>query len=180
MGAKRMRVGLCAGAVVASIFAVQLAAKSPSTDWPQFRGVNRDGVSSEKGLSSSWPENGPQEVWRVALGDGYSGISVVGDRLYTMYSAESDGEATEFAAAFDIETGKESWRTAVGKAYANIFGDGPRSTPTVDGDLVFVLGSYGNLAALSVNDGSEQWTVSLTERFGSKVPNFGFSTSTSS
>jgi outer membrane protein assembly factor BamB len=157
---------------------VQLSARSSSTDWPQFRGVNRDGVSAEKGLLDAWPESGPKEVWRVALGDGYSGISIVADRLYTMYSAESDGEATEFAAAFDVETGKELWRTAVGKTYVNMFGDGPRSTPTVDGEQVFVLGSYGDLAALSTADGSEQWTVSLTESFDSKVPTFGFSTST--
>jgi len=176
MAVKRVGGWACLVALVA-VFAVQLAAKSPATDWPQFRGVNRDGISSETGLVGSWPEGGPREVWRVPLGPGFSGISVVGDRLYTMYTTEQDGEATEFAAAFDVASGKELWRTPVGKDYENTFGNGPRSTPTVTGGAMYALGSYGDLAALSVKDGAQRWSLSLTETFGSKVPTFGFSMS---
>jgi outer membrane protein assembly factor BamB len=146
-------------------------------DWPQFRGIDRDGISRETGLSDSWPESGPKEVWRVPLGEGYSGISVVGNRLYTMYAGDHDGKPTEFAAAFDATTGKELWRTPIGEKHDTEFGNGPRSTPAVDGDTVFALGSKGDMAALSTEDGSERWRLRLTEAFGSEVPHWGFSTS---
>ena len=179
MSGKRADGWACPVALaVVLVFAASLAIGSPSHDWPQFRGINRDGVSLETGLLQSWPEGGPEEVWRRPLGEGYSGISIVDERIYTMYAADHEGEPTEFAAAFEADTGKEVWRVPVGKRYDNNFGNGPRSTPTVDGKRVFVLGSYGNLAALATRDGSEQWRLNLPEAFGGKVPHFGFCMST--
>ncbi|MCP3979242.1 MAG: PQQ-binding-like beta-propeller repeat protein [bacterium] len=164
-------------AVVLAAVSGAVAGGSGSTDWPQFRGIHRDGVSAETGLSRSWSESGPKEVWRKKLGPGFSAISVVGKRAYTMYAAEQDGESTQFAAALDAGTGKEIWRTAIGKNLDRNFGGGPRSTPTVDGETVYVLGAHGALVALATKDGSEKWRVSLTETFGSTEPYFGFSTS---
>ncbi len=161
---------------VAALAAGVAAGPAPG-GWPQFRGANRDGVSTETGLLAAWPEGGPKQVWRVPLGPGYSGISVVGDRLYTMYAGEHEGQATEFAAAFAAATGKLVWRVPLGEKFVNEFGDGPRSTPTVAGDTVYVLGSRGELAALAAADGAVRWRILLTEAFGSKVPYFGFSTS---
>ena len=149
-------------------------------DWPQFRGQHRDGMSLETGLLDEWPEAGPQEVWRVALGEGYSGIAVVGDRIYTMYAGEKPSEeenAIEYAAAFEAATGKELWRTAIGPKYDTEFGNGPRSTPSVDGDTVYVLGSVGDFAALSIEDGSEKWRLDLKETFSAETPDWGYSTS---
>jgi len=154
-----------------------LVAETAEHDWPQFRGPNRDGVSTETGLLDAWPEGGPKELWRRPLGEGYSAIAVVGDRLYTMYAGEHDGEAVEFAAAFAAGSGEELWRTVVGKKKDTEFGNGPRSTPTVDGDTVYVLGSFGDFAALATADGEPRWRFKLTERFGSRVPHWGFSTS---
>lgn len=178
MEPKQRRVRFCVAALVGALGFMAHVAAGSATDWPQFRGVNRDGTSVEKGLLQSWPESGPREVWRRSLGKGFSGIAVVGDRGYTMYAADHDGEPTEFAAAFDVKTGDELWRVAIDKRYEDSFGDGPRSTPTVDGKTVYVLGSYGTLSALSTDDGSTRWTMSLTEEFGSSVPHFGFSSST--
>ena len=95
---------------------------------------------------------------------------------------ESEGAAEEklpdeYAAAFDVNSGKELWRTAIGQKYDTEFGNGPRSTPTVDGDTVYVIGSRGDLAALSTEDGSVRFALSLTETFGGKIPHWGFSTS---
>ena len=159
-------------------------------DWPQFRGLERSGISPETGLLDAWPEDGPPEIWRRPLGEGYAAITVVGDRLYTMYGemveptqgeAESGGEGEavgrEFAAAFDRDTGEELWRTDVGAKHDTEFGNGPRSTPTVAGDTVYVLGSLGRLAALSTEDGSVKWQKELTEDFGAERPYWGFSTS---
>lgn len=172
------------GKLTSSIFSlflgaliVQFVAVAPAQDWPQFRGENRDGVSPEKGLLSSWPEGGPKEVWRRPLGEGYSAISIVGDRLYTMYSGEHEDKPVEFAAAIDAQSGEELWRTPMGEKYDTEFGNGPRATPTVDGDTVFVLDSRGTFAALATKDGTERWSISLPEAFGSTQPGWGFSTS---
>jgi outer membrane protein assembly factor BamB len=155
----------------------QFAATAAAQDWPQFRGENRDGVSPEKGLLANWPEAGPKEVWRRTIGEGYSAISVVGDRLYTMYSGEHEGTPVEFAAAFDAASGEELWRSPLGEKYDTEFGNGPRATPTVDGDTVYVLDSHGRFVALKTKDGSERWGVSLQGDFGAKQPGWGFSSS---
>ncbi len=166
-----------AGAAALLSIAFEVHAGTASRDWPQFRGARRDGQSVESGLLATWPEGGPREVWRQPLGDGYSEIVVVGDRLYTLYAKEADGEAREFAAAFEAATGKELWRVALGKRFDNEFGNGPRSTPAVDGDRMYVLNATGDLAALAVTDGKQLWKVSLPQTFGSAQPTFGFSTS---
>jgi outer membrane protein assembly factor BamB len=173
-GAKgKIVIALCAAAVVVLGF----AAEDRAEEWPQFRGVNRDGISTETGLADSWGESGPQEVWRHSIGEGYSAISVVDGRLYTMYGGDQEGEAVEFAAAFDAASGRELWRTPLGEKLDTQFGNGPRSTPTVDGDTVFVLDSTGTFAALAVAGGAERWRVSLPESFGTERPYWGFSTS---
>ncbi|MHC4506143.1 MAG: outer membrane protein assembly factor BamB family protein, partial [Planctomycetota bacterium] len=163
--------------MAASLFAMGPVAAPPAGEWPQFRGANRDGISVETELADSWDETGPKEVWRRPIGEGFSAISVAGGRLYTMYAGEHEGEAVEFAAAFDAASGEELWRSALGSKLDTQFGNGPRSTPTVDGDTVIVLDSTGSFAALATDDGSERWRISLTETFGSEVPNWGFSTS---
>lgn len=164
-----------AAVVVAVTLAAQGAAPAKATDWPQFRGIHRDGISAETGLQKSWPEAGPKQAWRRAIGPGFSGVAVVSGRLYTMYAADHEGKPFEFAAALDPATGKEIWRTPVGERFDNDFGDGPRSTPTVDGDAVYVLGSKGVLMALSSKDGTSRWKVDLVAALKTKVPTFGYS-----
>jgi len=143
-----------------------------AADWPQFRGPLRDGVSTEKGLLRSWPATGPKVLWKRPIGEGYSGVSIAGGRLYTM---DSD-DKTEFALCLDPATGKEIWRTAVGPKFLDELGNGPRATPTVDDDSVFVLGAKGALVALKAADGAKVWTVELTA-LGGKVPTWAYSSS---
>jgi len=146
-------------------------------DWPQFRGGERDGVCRERGLLASWPAAGPKEIWRHPIGDGYSGLAIVGGQLYTMYAGEQEGKAVDFAAAIDAASGAELWRVALSERYDNEFGNGPRSTPTVAGDTVFVVDSRGIVAALAAADGAERWRVALFDVCKSKQPYFGYSTS---
>ncbi len=141
--------------------------------WPQYRGPARDGRSTETGLLDTWPDGGPREIWRVPIGPAFSGVSVVGERLYTMASDTSQ----ELALSFDVRTGKEVWRTAVGPQFEESFGNGPRSTPTVDGDRLYVLTSHGVVVALSTATGEEAWRVDFGSEFGVQVPRRGFSES---
>lgn len=144
-----------------------------SDDWEQYRGHNRDGVSHSENLLESWPEDGLSLRWQQAIGDGFSGVVISGDKLYSMYSEDS----TEFLACFAESTGEEVWRLAVGEMFVDEFGNGPRSTPAIDGDMIFALGSMGNLFAAHKTSGEELWQVSFTEKYESKVPTRGFSSS---
>jgi len=178
MQSKRIRVAIVVTLAVGALFTgVQAIATSKGSDWPQFRGLQRDGVSRETGLADSWPEGGPTEVWRVPLGEGYSAISIVGDRLYTMYLAEHEGKMADHAAAFDAADGKEIWRVPLGESFETPFGNGPSSTPTVDGDTVYVMDKRGNFAALAASDGALRWKISMTEDYGAEIPTFGFAMS---
>jgi outer membrane protein assembly factor BamB len=144
-----------------------------AADWPQFRGPHRDGISAEKGLLTGWPDGGPQTVWRIKLGQGFSGISIVGGRVYTMFGDGSD----EFAICLDAATGKEIWRHRTDAIFKDNFGNGPRSTPTVDGETVYTLGARGRLHALGVADGGVLWSKDLVKEYGAKIPTWGVSTS---
>ena len=127
MSSKHVRAAaVMALAIGALVLMVQSAARSKGNDWPQFRGVNRDGISPETGLADRWPDGGPREVWRVPLGEGYSGISIVGDRLYTMFATDHEGQSVEFAAAFNVAEGREIWRVAMGERFDTEFGN-PRN-----------------------------------------------------
>ena len=148
-----------------------------AADWPQFRGLQRNGSSPETGLAEGWGEDGPKELWRKAIGPGYSAVSIVGDRLYTMYVAEVDGQDKEVAVALSTKDGRELWRTPLGDRFDNEFGDGPRATPTVSGDKVYVLDSRGTLAALATTDGSVVWSMDFVKKFEIETPRFGYSTS---
>ncbi len=142
-------------------------------DWYQYRGPNRDGISRETGLVRGWGEAGPKEVWRVPVGPAFSGISVVGNRVYNMGSDDT----SEYAFALDAQTGKEVWRVPVGDLFKDNFGDGPRSTPAIHGDLVYVLGSMGRLMALQTAAGDKIWEVDFRKELESALPGHAFCTS---
>ena len=113
-------------------------------DWPQWQGATRDSISPETGLLKSWPGDGPKVLWRIPVGEGYSGISISKGLLYTMHAPGDD----EFVICLDASNGKEIWRSRTDAKYHNGDGNGPRSMPTVDGDWVFALGAKGVLHAL--------------------------------
>ena len=147
--------------------------EAPAGDWDQIRGPHRDGVSQETGLVRGWGETGPLELWRVAVGPGFSGISVAGSRIYGM---DSD-ETTEYVFSREARTGQEVWRVKVGDFFKELYGDGPRSTPAIHGDRIYVLSSRGRLMALHTGNGAEIWKVDFQDAFESKLPNWGFSSS---
>jgi len=157
--------------MTAAILVMGLVTTARAEDWPQFRGPRNDGISGEAGLSKSWPEGGPPELWRVELGEGFSGISIVGGRAFTMFAVAKD----EFVVCLDASTGKEIWRSRADDKWKDRFGNGPRSTPTVAGKTVFALSARGTLVALSVEDGKRLWVKDLAEEYDAKPPRWGFS-----
>jgi len=151
-----MAVRICS-AVVLTVAAVT----APAADWPGWRGPERTGVSAESGLLQSWPDGGPPLAWKVTgLGRGWSTPSVAAGRIYLM--GATDGR--EFAIALDENDGKEVWRVEVGKEAPASGYPGPRCTPTVDGDRVFVLGSDGDLLCLSLA-GQVVWRKNMDKDF---------------
>jgi len=143
-------------------------------EWPQWRGSNRDGLSKETGLLKQWPAEGPPLAWKATgAGRGYSSVSIAKGRLYTM-GLRGD---REFVVAYDVKTGKEVWATAYGAGFQNDRGDGPRGTPTVDGDRVYALGGNGDLTAFDAASGKVVWTLNVLQKFGGKNITWGISES---
>jgi outer membrane protein assembly factor BamB len=162
-------------AVLGGLLTISLAAQQADpTEWFQWRGPNRDGISAETGLLQDWPKSGPPQVWRVSgLGNGYSSFSASGGRLYTLGARAGN----EYVIAIDRATGKKAWEYLNGRRYENDRGDGPRSTPTVDGDRLYVFGGSGDLTCLDRATGKRIWTVNLVEKFGGVNPYWGYSES---
>lgn len=157
---------------VASLFAFALAA--PAADWPQWRGPDRTDVSKETGLLKAWPKDGPRLLWTYQdAGKGYSGPAIVGNRLYTLGAQDQK----EYVFALDVATGKKVWAVEVGTQLDNGWGDGPRGTPTVDGDALYAISGQGNLVCLDAATGKRRWARSLTQDLGGKRPNWGYTES---
>ena len=114
-------------------------------EWPQWRGASRDGISTETGLLKQWPSDGPAQLWKTnGLGNGYSTVSITKGRIFTMGLKGN----REFVIALDAADGKPAWVQAHGGRFSNDRGDGPRGTPTVDGDRLYALGGNGDLSCL--------------------------------
>ena len=161
------------GIVFLFLFAAEAMAQ-PGANWPQWRGPNRDGISKESGLLKQWPAEGPPLVWKaVGAGRGYSSFSVASGKLYLL-GLRGD---REFVIAFDIANGKEAWATAHGGKFENDRGDGPRGTPTVDGDRVYALGGNGDLSALDARTGKIVWSKNVLKEFGGSNIQWGISES---
>jgi outer membrane protein assembly factor BamB len=163
-------------AIAAALLFVSTA--SIAADWPQWRGPRRDGVSSETGLLKAWPKEGPALRWAIKdCGAGYSTPSVVGARLYLL---GNEGLDNEFVQALDAQDGHRLWRTRLGKV-----GNpdqqpkfpAARSTPTIEGNALYVLGSDGDLACLAADSGAVRWTKNLRTEFGGKPGKWAYAES---
>jgi outer membrane protein assembly factor BamB len=136
-------------------------------DYPQWRGPQRTGLSKETGLLKEWPQGGPRLLWQVKdVGYGYGSPAVSKGRIYLVSNTGLDNE---FVQALDAKDGKQIWSTKIGQvgnpkqmpSYP-----GARSTPTVDGDAIYVLGSDGDMACLEAASGKIRWQKNVRTEFG--------------
>jgi outer membrane protein assembly factor BamB len=144
-----------------------------AADWPQYRGLNHDGKTSES--IQPWGNQGPRALWKIPTPLGFSSFTVSQDRAFTLVQREQDGAKREVCLALDAKSGTPLWEKPIGVAKYdgggdsgtsdNKGGDGPRSTPSVDGDSVYVLSAQLYLACLDAASGEERWGKDILREF---------------
>lgn len=150
-----------------------LASEVWAGDWPNWLGPNHNGTSPETGLLTTWPSTGPKVLWKVPGGDGYSSVAVADGRCITL--VQRGGK--EVVLALDAVKGKELWSTPLAPEFKNNYGNGPRSTATIDGSLVYVQSVSGPLACLQADTGKVVWQKDILKDFGAKNITWGLSAS---
>ena len=151
------------------VAAALIAAHSPAADWPQWRGQNRNGISSEQ-VSAAWLADGPKVLWRAAVGKGFSSCSISQGRVYTM------GNTTNQDTVWCLEavTGKTLWKhTYPAQLSPQWYEGGPGATPTVDGNRVLTLSKWGDVFCLDAAQGTVLWQRDL-RRDGVMPNRWGF------
>lgn len=146
------------------------------SDWLQWGGPNRDFTASSKGLAATWPATGPRQLWSRPLGSGHSAIIASGNTLFTMYSQGGQ----EFVVALAADTGKTIWEHKYESPHAGLnleYGAGPHSTPLLVGDLLFTVGSKGQVFALDKKTGKVAWSHDMWKEYGGTKMDRGYSCS---
>lgn len=158
-----------------ALLALPVPAQPPraaAPDWPEFRGPGRDNRSPDKGLLTAWPKAGPRLLWQSrGLGQGFSSVSVVGDKVFTM----GDRGASSFVFALNRATGKPLWSARVGRPGGSY--EGTRCTPTVDNGLVYAIGQFGDLVCVEAAGGKERLRKNFQADFGGRHGAWQFSES---
>jgi outer membrane protein assembly factor BamB len=150
------------------------AASGEGTDWPQFGGIRRDNKSTETGLLKRWPTKGPKLLWTAnGLGAGYGSVSIANGVIYALGNVGDQ----EMLVAIDLDTGRKQWSTPFARASKLQMGDGPRGTPTVDGEMVYGLGGNGDLICAEVKGGDVRWKKNILSEFGGENIKWGISES---
>ena len=142
-----------------------LALSASASDWPGWRGPDRSGRSPETHLLKSWPDGGPTLAWKKdQLGSGFSSISIVGNRIYTM----ADRGDSQYVVALELNGGTEVWATKIGPSWDDEY-LGPRGTPSIDGDSAYAISTEGAVVCLNRATGALRWQRSMTRDYGGQM-----------
>lgn len=176
------RFCLCALSAIALILPSWLPAAGPEKDWPTFRGAQRTAVSAETGLLQQWPAGGPPLLWEAnGAGRGYASLAIAGGKIFTLGDGSSlADDKDEYLLAFDQNGGKLLWKAKVGAPWTSGSANwqSSRSTPTVDGERIYVLSAFGTLLCCETATGKELWRKDLKKDFGgNKADGWGYSES---
>ena len=165
----------CAVSFAASLLVPTLCL---AEDWPQYRGPRGDGISTENLSIKPFASSGPKVLWKVPMRNGFSSFAVSGNRAYTQVNRDLDGSAREVVVALDVANGQEVWFADIGSgkydgggdsgAEDNKGGDGPRSTPTVNGDKVYVFNQHLLLYCLDASTGKTNWSKDLMKEYAGR------------
>jgi outer membrane protein assembly factor BamB len=155
---------------------LMLALVARADDWPEWRGAGRQGVWRETGIVEKLPPE-LRVKWRREIKAGYSGPAVANGRVFLMDHTRGAGTAvTERVHCLEESSGRTLWTKEWAADYRGLdYNNGPRATPTVDDDRVYVLGAMGALRCLRVRDGSEVWSKEFVRDYGTVVPGWGMS-----
>ena len=147
---------------------------APAADWPQFRGPNRDGISAETGLMKQWPVDGPPELWSYeGLGEGFSSVAIADGTVYTCGMIDRQG----YLFAFDLD-GNRKYKVSYGPEWAKGGNyPGTRTTPTIDGDRLYLMSGQGRIACHDAKTGERIWQVGTLDKFDGKNIRWGISES---
>lgn len=151
-------------------------APTPSPQWTQWGGPNRNFQTTASGLKAQWPATGPKVVWKRPLGEGYSSPSVENGVLYTMYGKPRE----EVVMAADAATGKTIWEQANPMTFASDapdMGNGPYATPLIVGERMFTTGVAGRLQCFEKRTGKLLWSQELWAKHGGSRLMYGYSSS---
>jgi outer membrane protein assembly factor BamB len=137
-----------------------------AADWPQYRGPNLDGTTSEKDIAKRFPKGQPKTLWKKPVGNAFGSFAVAGGKAYLFM--EKGGK--EVCVALNPDNGEQLWATPIDKTiFENQGGNGPRTTPTIDGDRVYVFGTYFKLACLNAADGKPVWEKELAKEHSAQT-----------
>ncbi len=154
-----------------ALLPITVGRTASEAEWTQWRGPQRNGLSSETGLLKQWPEKGPAVIWSVSnLGEGYGSVAIRGARVYVQGTSGAAGEAKSTVFCLNRADGKTIWSVAFGAKVDQNRGNGPRSTPTLDGDRMYVLTENGDLACLREKDGSTVWSKNILKEYAANNP----------
>ncbi len=143
-------------------------------DWLQWRGSGRANLSSETGLYDQWGDDGPPLAWMAdGLGAGYASVTVKGDRIYTTGNFDD----SQSAIAIDANDGKIVWKKAITEGAPKHGYEGSRTTPTIDGDRLYLVSSDGKIVCLNRESGDEIWSRNFSDWGGKMMSGWGFSES---
>jgi len=138
-------------------------------EWASFRGPTHNGISTEKGLNTQWPKEGPKPLWKINVGAGYASVTVSGGKIFTM----GNGGGQDTIYCLDATTGNEVWKHTYACASDEHY-PGPRSAPVVDGGKVYSLSRKGDIYCLDAAKGGELWSKKAKD-FGAKNPQWDIS-----